>query len=304
MRSPAPARCQPSPLGYDGAVPGPLTRAFVAGGGPAPSDAARHEATLRALCSAAREAWPQVGLDDGAVATWLGARWRDGGVVRHASDVALACACAAQRPGAHEALLAMLTRLARVLKQLGAGRADKEDVCQAVLDKLLLPRNGVLGISRYEGTGPLEGWLRAALVRTALNLERSGRQEDPTEFDELARAATLSAAPELSYVRARYRPEFAAAFRHALAGLSSRDRNLLRLHHLNGVTLDALATMHQVHRATVARWLAAARQAAVEATRQGLRDTLKVDEQELTSLIRALESQLHVSLERALRTGP
>lgn len=293
-----------SRLGYDDAVPGKLTRAFVAGGGPTPADAAKHEAALESLCAAARARWPQVKLDDQVTANWLGARWRDGAVAPHASDVALAGACAAHRPGAHEALHETLTRLSRVLKPLSAGRVELEDVCQAVLDKLLVARDGVLGITRYEGTGPLEGWLRAALVRTALNLERSGRQEDPTEFDELARAATLSAAPELSYVRAKYRPEFAAAFRHALAGLSSRDRNLLRLHHLNGVTLDALATMYKVHRATVARWLAAARQTAVETTRESLRQALKLDEQELTSLIRALEGQLNVSLERALRTDP
>lgn len=285
------------------AVPhGRLTSAFVDAGGPAPLDAERHEALLRGALASARAAWPRVTFDEAALARWLGARWRGGAVLAHAADLALAQACAAGHAAAHEALHALVARLARVLRRLAVSRVDPEDVQQALLDKLLVPRPGGPAIARYEGAGPLEGWLRSGLVRTALNLERQGRHEDPTDLDELARATALAGSPELAFVRAKYRPEFATAFRYALGALSSRDRNLLRFHHLDGVTLDALATMYKVHRATVARWLAAARERAMEGTREALQATLRIPADELSSLMRSLQSQLHESLEGALRS--
>lgn len=285
--------------------PPSLTSAFLEGGGPAPLDPARHEATLEGALAAARAAWPGVPFEALDLARWLGARWQDGAVLAHASDVALASACAGGKPAAHEALRQVMSRLARVLRRLPTSRVEPDDVCQALLDKLLMPRGDEApGITRYGGSGPLEGWLRSGLVRTALNLERQGRHEEPTDLDELARAATLAAAPELAFVRAQYRTEFATAFRAALANLSSRDRNLLRLHHLDGVTLEALATMYKVHRATVARWLADAREGAMEGTREAMQATLQIAPDELSSLLRSLQSQLHVSLERALRSAP
>lgn len=278
-----------------------LLSAFIEGGGPALGDAEPLALAVRA----AQEAWPRVTFDGAVVARWLGARWQNGAVLANASDVALAAACASGNSAAHEALRQTLSRLARVLRRLPTSRVEPEDVCQALLDKLLVQRGDTApGITRYGGTGPLEGWLRSGLVRTALNLERQGRHEEPTGLEELARAATLAAAPELAFVRAQYRTEFATAFRAALSELSSRDRNLLRLHHLNGVTLDALATMYKVHRATVARWLADAREQAMEGTRAAMLSTLEIAPDELSSLMRSLQSQLQVSLERALRSAP
>jgi len=269
-------------------------------GDPGPDDVSLLEAL-----AAAQRAWPKLCFDARELEQWVRERWRDGGVLGHLEDVALACACASGSAPAQQELQTRLRRLARVLRRLGSGRVEPEDVCQALLDRLLVRRGAERpAIARYQGSGPLEAWLRSGLVRTALNLERQGRNEEATDLDELARSATLAAAPELAFVRSKYRAEFATAFRAALSGLSSRDRNLLRLHHLDGVTLEALATMYKVHRATVARWLADARESALEGTRETLRATLQISADELSSLMRSLHSQLHVSLGPALRSAP
>jgi RNA polymerase sigma-70 factor, ECF subfamily len=64
---------------------------------------------------------------------------------------------------------------------------------------------------------------------------------------------------------------------------SRRDRDLLRLHFLGGVTLEQLAQMYGVHRATVVRSLAAARQA-----------------DELDEMFDLVASRVELSIERLL----
>src|SRR5436305_1377687 len=74
----------------------------------------------------------------------------------------------------------------------------------------------------------------------------------------------------------------------AVAQRSRRDRNLLRLHLLGGVTLEQLAQMYSVHRATIVRWLAAARAALLDATRAQIADQVgAADLDEMFDLVRS-----------------
>jgi hypothetical protein len=59
-----------------------------------------------------------------------------------------------------------------------------------------------------------------------------------------------------------------------------------------------------VHRATVARWLQAARAHLKERVLERLRSDLGISELELRSLARAIESQLEISLRAFFRSGP
>ena len=75
---------------------------------------------------------------------------------------------------------------------------------------------------------------------------------------------------------------------------------LLRFHHLDGLTVDDLARMYNVHRATAARWVAAAREAVFEETRLRLHDRLGVDDSTAVSVVKLVQSQLVNSLRRLL----
>jgi RNA polymerase sigma-70 factor (ECF subfamily) len=75
---------------------------------------------------------------------------------------------------------------------------------------------------------------------------------------------------------------------------------LLSLHYLQGVGLEELARAWRVHRATVSRWLVAAREAFLGRTRDELVTRAGIDRLEVDSLVRALQSQLEVSLRRLL----
>jgi len=86
----------------------------------------------------------------------------------------------------------------------------------------------------------------------------------------------------------------------ALAELPPHDRSLLRLHYIEGLSLDRLAVMERVHRATVARWLSDARSTVLSRVRTLLAERLKLSGHEGESLLRFVRSRLDLSLRRAL----
>ena len=62
--------------------------------------------------------------------------------------------------------------------------------------------------------------------------------------------------------------------------------------------MDELATSYRVHRATIARWLARARQDLLERTRQRLALAVGASGAEVDSIVRVLGSELDVSLSK------
>jgi RNA polymerase sigma-70 factor (ECF subfamily) len=113
------------------------------------------------------------------------------------------------------------------------------------------------------------------------------------ELDELRVAGTD---PELRFIKERYRAPFKDALRSALGRLTSEQRNVLRLHFVDGVTLDKLAALLGVHRATVARRIAEARDAVFDDVRTSLQGALGIDRAEFDELLALLRSGLELSL--------
>jgi RNA polymerase sigma factor (sigma-70 family) len=157
---------------------------------------------------------------------------------------------------------------------------------------------------RLLGRGGLAAWVRVVATREAARLLRKERRHEPTEDDELARVLAPDAGPELDYLKRLYRDEFKNAVHAAIAGLSDRERLVLRQHALDGLSIDQLAALHRVHRATTARWIAGARKAVLDGTRRALTDRLRLRPAELDSILRLIDSQLDVSLPGLLRDEP
>jgi RNA polymerase sigma-70 factor (ECF subfamily) len=134
-------------------------------------------------------------------------------------------------------------------------------------------------------------------VRTALDMRRARGQEEGGSSDA-DKVAALALDPETALLREQHRAPFQEALGAAMAALSARERNLLRLHFAEGWTLEQLATSYQVHRATVARWLAAGRAALVAGVGERLGDALGMTAGEVQSVVRLLGSQIDVSLSR------
>jgi RNA polymerase sigma-70 factor (ECF subfamily) len=106
--------------------------------------------------------------------------------------------------------------------------------------------------------------------------------------------------PELAFLRERYRDSYQTALRDALARLSVKERSVLRLSVVDGLSIDAIGRAYQVHRATAARWVVGAREQLLKETYALLGERLQLRESELRSLATALRSELHLSLGRLL----
>ena len=262
------------------------------------------EARLRAAIDAARRALPELAIDDAALVTSLAGllasidALEDDVVV----ELALVLGCVA---GVHLALTRLEAdffgpaRHALTAMKLEADLAA--EALQETREKLLVGVDGqpprILG---YAGRGSLRGLIKVVATRAAISLLRKSGRELPG--DEAIVDVSGESDPELAFLKARYRPVFREAFADAVAALGARERNLLRLHFLRGVTLEQLATMYGVHRATIVRQLAAVRADLERSTRKGLAERLAVDRSELDSVMDLVRSQLDASVERLLRT--
>jgi RNA polymerase sigma-70 factor (ECF subfamily) len=141
--------------------------------------------------------------------------------------------------------------------------------------------------------------VRVIALRVAIDLRRQdGVVADP---EDAASDDPATADPELGYMKRRYRQAFNEAFRRAVASLAPEQVELLRLHFVDGLTLDQLATKLGIHRTTVARRVAAAREAIADEARRLLRAELGASEAELESLAGVMRSQIELSLPGLLR---
>jgi RNA polymerase sigma-70 factor (ECF subfamily) len=254
-------------------------------------------AELRSLVEAGRAAWPDVHLDAAVFVRHVAERTSgDRALVRsiHAGDLFLACACKEREPSAVNAL--SRTHLSRVPAYLARMRPTPDfcdEVRQIVSEKVLLSTpQSPPKIGEYSGRGSLDAWLRVVVVRIALHLRQQRREEPEATGDPVARILASQADPELDYIRRRYASELVEALRIAFATLSHDQRLVLRLHVLNGLTGDQIASVLQIHRATVVRWIRRAREDILRAAKQHLH----VPPSELESLGKLLHSQLDVSL--------
>jgi RNA polymerase sigma-70 factor (ECF subfamily) len=257
------------------------------------------ERALEALCAEAAAAWPGVAVEPARVIAALADKLAEEDPPALAAaglaELHLALACARGDAAAIAAFSrAYLDVVPVALAGMKLPAATIEDVRATVRDKLLLadgdrpPR-----VLAYAGRGRLRGLVQVTATRTAIDRIRAEAREAELPADhQLAAPGDV----ELSLIKAEYRDAFVKAFTHAIGEAPRRDRNLLRLHFLGGVTLEQLAQMYGVHRATVVRWLAAARETVLVATRA----QIDAPAEELDELFELVRSRVELSVERLL----
>lgn len=262
------------------------------------------ESVVERIRAAGRAAWPAIALADDALAERVVTQRRDdpeGAVVpEHDADYYLAVALTCADRAALAVFEAELVpQIAHALRRLRIPGAMVDEVQQLLRIELLMgdpPR-----ITDYGGRGALAAWLRVTATRRALKLLRAHRREETLDDVLLAASTDGAADPELHALRTRYAAELKHAVTHALGQLEVRQRNLLRQHVIDGLTIDELARIYRVHRATCARWLAEARASLARETRRHLTTALGVAGREVESVLRLLDSDIEVSITRLLR---
>lgn len=271
----------------------------------------RHEVadSLRRRFVSARKTWPGVNLDESLFLRYLAERLPEGQPVEESlpgiciEDLYLACACVqGDRPGLEAFERAQLHSATRALSRIGHPKAFVDEVVQTVRQRLVLPPPGESPkISQYAGRGPLRSWVRSVAVRTAATASRREEAHGQSDPDRgLENLAASASDPELQLMRSRYREEFTAALKESLSRLSTRERAILRLHFVQGMSVDRICGIYRVHRATAARWISAARDQLIADTRRILGGKLKLNSTELNSLMRVAHSQLDLTLSRLL----
>jgi len=258
---------------------------------------------LATLCEQAAAAWPGVVVDAAEViATFEAKLASDDPPPVTAAGIAelyLALACARGDQTAIAAFeRAFLDVVPVAVASMKLSAATVEDIRATVRDKLLLTDSGrPPRIVDYAGRGRLRGLIQVTATRTAIDRIRLEDREAELPADhQLAAASDV----ELSLIKAQYREAFVAGFTVAVGTLERRDRNLLRLHLLGGVTLEQLAQMYGVHRATVVRWLGSARSALFDATRAHVAKSIGAPEDELDQMFDLVRSRVELSVERLL----
>jgi RNA polymerase sigma-70 factor, ECF subfamily len=245
--------------------------------------------SCEAAFEAGRAAWPEVQVErDEFVRKFAGVE------IKSPADLYLAYACSIRTPGALDAFeRAFLSKVDRFLSRMKPSSAFVEDVRQTVREKLFVGTDKTPPkIGEYGGRGSLEGWLRVVVMRVAVDLTRK-RGEKLPPLDPIAQAKLD---PELAFIKDRYQDEFKRAFEQALVSLSREHRQLLRLHFLEGLTLNELAGVYHAHPITMARRVAAVRRGILAETQKLLAGALNLSQHECESLIGLLRSRLDVSI--------
>lgn len=270
------------------------------------------ESRLAALLLAGRAAWPELRLADDEILRHLAERLPEGSDMLgaldgiHPADLHLACSCVLGRPRALETFERhCFAALPAVLSRFSGNSEFHDEVKQAVRERLFVCKpGGKPRIEDYSGRGSLAGWVRVVAVRLAVDLLRQrGKQPTAVEDDVLQTLATEADA-ELRMLAERYREEVKTAFRESFAALSAAERNLLRLHHLDGLTIDDLAAMKRLHRSTVARRIARCCELVAANTHRILVERLGIAPSQVDSVMRLVRSQLDLSLDRWLGRSP
>jgi RNA polymerase sigma-70 factor (ECF subfamily) len=256
----------------------------------------------QAALQGAREAWPEIELDAEQFAAHVEARCRKNGALpEHLADLYLAWAAARGNAAALRIFdERLLPKLDPAVRRLDSTAAFLQEVRQVLRVRLLVgAEHSPPRLAEYRGHGPLLAWLRVVAVRIALNLRRGEAPVSSTE-EVLGELVASEPDPELRHLKTLYRAEFGAALRTALSALPERERALLRLHYVDGLTLARIATLYQVHQSTVSRWLSSALEGVATAARRHLIQRLSLSPSSLESVARMVQSNLELSIRRIL----
>jgi RNA polymerase sigma-70 factor, ECF subfamily len=251
---------------------------------------------LLAIDRDARARWPRVAFDREAFLRHLERlEVHESRLSTHGVDLYLASAVLRGDREALRAFDGVLASIVGVAARIDASRSFIDDVGQELRVKLLTGDEPKL--RSYSGVGSLREWLRVAALRTALNLKRSDRLL-PT--DDVPVTAILDGLDD-AQMKKVYLPEINAALERVIRELSVRERTLLRLHFVDGLNIDRIAVIYRVHRATVARWLAAVRQQVLAELQTRLGEAHGLGSTDVRSLYRRMQDDVHVTISRVLR---
>ena len=249
----------------------------------------------------ARAAWPSSTVGEEAFVRHLAAHLTDASDCLVAlerlqiGDLYFSCACLQGDTGALRTLdRQLLAEVPAAVHRFDASVAFADEVRQQLAQRLLLGRDDERPrLATYSGRGPLGAWMAIAAQRIALDLLRKNRAEVPLEDDFIA-VLSSGAGLEAELAREKYRGLLQEGLRRGLAALSPRERTMLRLNLVAGVSLERIARTYGVNQSTVSRWLAHARDSILETMQRHLEG--EIQPEDFASIVRLVRSQVDIAM--------
>jgi RNA polymerase sigma-70 factor (ECF subfamily) len=254
----------------------------------------------QAAFEAGQQAWPTVNVDRSVFlerVTALGIDPED--LAARGSDLYLAVACGqndAAAVGQFEE--AFLKTVVRQIGRVALSTQQAEELKQQLRIKLLV--GPTAKILEYRAGGPLGAWVRVCALRMALDMTRAPEMLRRNDSQALDALMASTPAGEALLDSTRHSEALRNALHDALTKLSPREKTILRLHFLEGMNIDALGDLFGVHRATVARWLVSIRGSLLDGVRGQLSLDIGASPSEAKSLVRLLDGEVHLSIQRLL----
>ena len=183
-----------------------------------------------------------------------------------------------------------------VATRLGLNQNDCNDIESVLMQRLFVGDGTQPGrFASYVGRGQLGGLVRVAATRLALTMV-ANKDRNAVELPAASPVDERGTADKLAKV------ELQALLRLALeqsaGALVERQRAILRMHYVKQASIDDIAAVYRVHRATAARWLLDARAVLVETAREKFLLGAALQQQDLVEVASLLESQLSMTWSR------
>jgi RNA polymerase sigma-70 factor, ECF subfamily len=260
------------------------------------------EALLGTRWDEARKAWPNI---DVPADVWLGAiagaldqssTLRDVEAL-HTTDVYLAQACAMGNALALAGFDETYKEgIEASLRTMGLADAAISNVARDVRKLLFEGAGGPPRIATYSGRAALATWTRTVTTRAAMRRLSKGSAA-AAEPEATPAPADASATQDF---RATHGTQVNDAFDDAMASLDLKQRNVLRHHFVEDLSLDDISEMYNVPKSTATRWLEEARAALAKRTHARFFAKVTIadaDKQQITQLLdQSIESNLRRTL--------
>jgi RNA polymerase sigma-70 factor (ECF subfamily) len=223
-------------------------------------------------------------------------------------DDQLVASCLAGDADALRGLESMLREHLPRVRRMGLSGAALDDLVADVRARLVIgDGERPPALRQFDGRGSLAGYLRAMIVRLAidrLRAERSVASFHDSDGDEVDQIAAFAISLEARLTKQAHTDVVKAAFRRAWEELPPHQRLLLSQQVIDALSIDEIGALHGIHRATAARRCVAAREALLARLRGTLRESLGVDTDTAESILFNVASRLSGILETNVAHDP
>lgn len=244
--------------------------------------------------------WPSLAVDGGALMRHLAETPASLAITSPslAAERYLAFACAERVPNAVEIFQTLYSdAIDGGARSVDTSREFVDEIRQRVLALLFVgSSSGAPRMLQYKGQGPLGAWLRTTSKRLALRLASTNRANRLLPEEALANELADACDQELALLRTHYSKLFREALVGALRELPPRERSLLQLSLVGGISTVRIAKMYHLNQSTISRQLQRAASKTFENVRQKLQTELGMASTELESLLAIVRSHIEMTL--------